>query len=395
MSTTSLDALRAEVQTWVEANAPSDWRSCVTPAAFVASQRDWFGKLMAAGYAIPHWPANWPGGGRSLAEQKVIYEELVRADTPRLLLTFVSTYHAFSTIEECGTAAQKARYLPGILAGEIWCQGFSEPGAGSDLAALKCKAVLEKRTDGDVYIINGQKVWSTMAQYADKCLLLVRTSSEGAKQAGLTFLLMDMKSKGVTVRPIDQIQGDEEFAEIFLDDVEVPVSELIGEAGKGWAVAQTTLASERGLTLMELSYRMRGALWRIAKLIRDNGRGEDAGVLRDFGRLATKIDTACAIADQFLANRIDGSERLGDASLVKLTYSRVLRDYADFGVRLGEMAEQYQAPITYGDLNSGNWMADFMNSYAWTIAGGSDEVQRNIIAERLLEMPREPKGWVI
>ena len=394
MTDTSLETLRTDVRTWLAESAPADWRNCETPEAFVISQRNWFKQLVEAGYAIPHWPSEWPGGGRSLAEQKVIYEELVRADTPRLLLTFVSTYHAFSTIEECGTAAQKARYLPGILEGEIWCQGFSEPGAGSDLAALKCKAVLEKRESGDVYVINGQKIWSTMAQYADKCLLLVRTSSEGAKQAGLTFLLMDMKSKGVTVRPIDQIQGDEEFAEIFLDDVEVPASDLIGEDGKGWAVAQATLASERGLTLMELSYRMRGALWRIAKLIRDNKREADAGILRDFGRLTSKVDTACAIADQFLANRMNGIEALGDASVVKLTYSRVLRAYADFGVRLGGMAEQYQAPITYGDLNSGNWMADFMNSYAWTIAGGSDEVQRNIIAERMLNMPREPKGWV-
>lgn len=390
-----LDGLRAEVRAFLEAEAPRTWRDdSRTQDDFVATQRSWFAKLVNAGYAIPHWPASFPGGGRTLAEQKVIYEELAKADCPRLLLSFVSTYHAFATLHECANAEQQAKYMPRILEGETWCQGFSEPGAGSDLAAIKTKAELVSRPDGDVYVINGQKIWSTMAQFADKCLLLVRTSSEGAKQAGITYLLMDMKTPGVSVRPIHQIQGDEEFAEIFLDNVEVPVSERVGEEGKGWAVAQATLASERGLTLMELSYRMRGALSRVADLIREHGHADDRGVLRDFGSLVTEVDAVCAIADQFLDNRINGIERMGDASIVKNAYSRALRAYSKLGVRLGGVAEQYVKPITFGDLNTGNWMADFMNSYAWTIAGGSEEVQRNIISERMLDMPREPKGWV-
>jgi alkylation response protein AidB-like acyl-CoA dehydrogenase len=390
----SLHSFRQEVSDWIVANAPTDWRGISEHGKFAESQRDWFLKLVSGGYAIPHWPSQWPGGGRSLAEQKIIYEELARADTPRLLLSFVSTYHAFSTLHECGSAEQQARYLPRILEGETWCQGFSEPGAGSDLAALKCKAERVSRPDGDVYVINGQKVWSTMAQYADKCLLLVRTDSSGVKQAGITYLLMDMKSPGVTVRPIHQIQGDEEFAEIFLDNVEVPVSERVGEEGAGWAVAQTTLASERGLTLMELSYRLRGSLWRLVELIRGNGRENDQGVLRDLGQLTTQIDATCAIADRFLENRMNGIEAVGDASIVKNSYSRALRAFSALGVRLGGVAEQIRNPIVFGDLTTGNWMADYMNSYAWTIAGGSEEVQRNIIAERMLGMPREPKGWV-
>ena len=389
--THELETLRADVRDWLAANKPADWRaSATTHEQFVADQRAWFAKLAGAGYAVPHWPAEWPGGGRSLAEQKVIYEEIARADTPRLLLTFVSTYHAFATLHECGTEEQQARFLPGILRGDIWCQGFSEPNAGSDLAAIKTKA----ERVGDSYVINGQKIWSTMAQYADYCLLLVRTSSDGAKQAGMTYLLMDMKAKGVTVRPIHQIQGDEEFAEIFLDNVEIPVSARVGEEGAGWAVAQATLASERGLTLMELSYRMRGALAQIAAEIRGAGRTEDAGILRDFGALSAQVDATCAIADAYLAKRIDGNEQVGDASIVKLAYARTLRAFTDFGVRVAGLSAQYRTPITFGDLNSGNWLPDFMNSYAWTIAGGSDEVQRNIIAERMLDMPREPKTWV-
>jgi len=389
--TPDLEALRREVRAFLAAEAPTGWRDASrTQDDFVRTQRDWFTRLVSAGYAIPHWPATFPGGGRSLAEQKVIYEELAKADCPRLLLSFVSTYHAFATLHECATREQQDRYLPRILEGETWCQGFSEPGAGSDLAAIKTRA--ERK--GDVYVVNGQKVWSTMAQFADKCLLLVRTSSDGPKQAGITYLLMDMKAPGVSVRPIHQIQGDEEFAEIFLDNVEIPVSERVGDEGKGWAVAQATLASERGLTLMELSYRMRGALARVASLIREHGHEDDRGVLRDFGELVTQVDAVCAVADQFLDNRIKGIERIGDASIIKNSYSRALRAYAKLGLRLGGIAEQYVAPITFGDLNTGNWMADFMNSYAWTIAGGSEEVQRNIIAERMLDMPREPKAWV-
>ncbi len=395
--TDALESFRQHVRAWLSANAPQEWRTAdSTHEQFAASQRAWFAKLVEGGFANPHWPAEWPGGGRSLAEQKIIYEELAQADTPRLLLSFVSTYHAFATLHECGSAEQKARYLPAILKGETWCQGFSEPGAGSDLAALKCKGErrISSRGGGDVYVVNGQKVWSTMAQYADKCLLLVRTSSDGPKQAGITYLLMDMKAPGVTVRPIHQIQGDEEFAEIFLDNVEVPVSERVGEEGAGWAVAQATLASERGLTLMELGYRLRGSLWRIAELIRQNGRQDDAGIMRDLGRLSAQVDATCAIADQFLENRMNGIENVGDASIVKNNYSRALRAWSALGVRLGGLTEQYRKPIVFGDLNTGNWMADFMNSYAWTIAGGSEEVQRNIIAERMLGMPREPKGWV-
>ncbi|WP_340589116.1 acyl-CoA dehydrogenase family protein [Erythrobacter alti] len=388
--TDGLQTLRSEIREWLASNAPRDWRSSAdTHEAFVAQQRAWFSKLVEAGYAIPHWPAEWPGGGRSLAEQKVIYEELARADAPRLLLSFVSTYHAFATLHECGSAEQQERYLPAILEGETWCQGFSEPNAGSDLAAVSTRAV----RNGDVYVVDGQKVWSTMAQYADRCLLLVRTSSDGPKQAGMTYLLMDMKAPGVTVRPIDQIQGDEEFAEIFLDNVEIPISERVGEEGEGWAVAQATLASERGLTLMELAYRMRGNMFRLADTIRAAGLAEDAGIQRDLGRVATQVDAVCALADRFLERRMAGQEAIGDASVVKNAYSRALRAWADLGLRAGGVDAQYREAITFGDLNTGNWMADFMNSYAWTIAGGSEEVQRNIIAERLLSMPREPKGW--
>ncbi len=179
----NIEALRAQVRAWLGHNVPAGWRAAMTGTdqdAFVRAQRDWFTRLVEAGYATPHWPQGWPGGGRSLAEQKVIYEEIARADAPRLILYFVSLYHAACTLLECGSAEQRYKYLPGILAGEIWCQGFSEPNAGSDLASLKTRA--ERR--GDRYVINGQKIWSTMAQYADRCLLLARSGQVRAPAGG-------------------------------------------------------------------------------------------------------------------------------------------------------------------------------------------------------------------
>ncbi|HEX4937231.1 MAG TPA: acyl-CoA dehydrogenase family protein, partial [Candidatus Kapabacteria bacterium] len=162
----NIEALRQEVRAWLRNSVPDGWRDAMTNVdqdKFVALQRDWFVRLSQAGYATPHWPEGWLGGGRSLAEQKVIFEEVARADAPRLILYFVALYHAACTLFECGTDQQREKYLQGILKGDIWCQGFSEPNAGSDLASLRTRA--ERR--GDRYIINGQKIWSTMAQYAD------------------------------------------------------------------------------------------------------------------------------------------------------------------------------------------------------------------------------------
>lgn len=392
-STVDSNNLREQVRAWLAQNVPKDWRKAMTGTdqdAFVAAQRDWFNKLVAAGYATPHWPEGWPGGGRSLADQKIIYEETARADAPRLILFFVALYHSACTLMEWGTQEQKEKYLPGILKGEIWCQGFSEPNAGSDLASVKTRAELK----GDRYVVNGQKTWSTMAQYADKCLLLTRTGKSEPPQGGLTYLLLDMKAKGVSVRPISQITGDDEFAEIFFDDVEVPVEDRVGEDGNGWAVAQSTLASERGLTLVELTQRMRYSLTKIADVMRERGRANDAEILSDLGMLIAKVNAACALADRYLLKRISGEEAPGDASIVKLTYARTLRDFTNLGMRISGLQGQYFDDFTRGgSQETGNWTVDFMNSYNWSIAGGSDEIQRNIIAERMLGMPREPKGW--
>lgn len=387
-----LDQVRSEVRDWLASNIPTDWRAQQAGdniEGFLASQREWLGRLVSAGYATPHWPAGWSGGGRPLAEQVAIFEEIARADAPRMSLYFISLYHAAMTLIECGTEAQKARHLPAILQGEIWCQGFSEPNAGSDLASLKTKA----ERVGDRYIVSGQKIWSTLGQFADYCLLLVRTDSSGPKQAGITFLLMDMKSKGVEARPIKQITGDEEFAELFLDEVEIPVENRVGEENQGWKVAQTTLASERGLTLVELTERLYRSLWRLVSLVTRNGEEADRlddEVRRQIVDITTRIEGLRAMIAELMAKRISGHDSPGDASIIKLGYARILRDFSALGLRLRGLSGQQFSPYVLGaGYETGNWMFDFMNSYQWNIAGGSNEVQRNIISERVLMMPRE------
>lgn len=387
-----MDGLRAEVRGWLAENVPPDWRQRQAGddiEGFIASQREWLKRLVAGGYATPHWPRQWPGGGRSLAEQVAIFEEIARADAPRMSLFFVSLYHAAMTLVECGTEAQKARHLPAILQGEIWCQGFSEPNAGSDLASLRCRA--ERR--GDRYVVNGQKIWSTLGQFADWCLLLVRTDSSGPKQTGITFLLMDMKSKGVESRPIRQITGDEEFAELFLDEVEIPVENRVGEENAGWRVAQTTLSSERGLTLVELTERMARSLWRLVGLVTADGREADRiddEARRRIVDIASRIEGLRAMIASLMARRIAGNEAVGDASIIKLAYARTLRDFTALGLRLrGVSAQRETAYVLGAGYETSNWMFDFMNSYQWNIAGGANEIQRNIISERVLSMPRE------
>ncbi|WP_157098924.1 acyl-CoA dehydrogenase family protein [Novosphingobium rosa] len=381
-------ALRAELRQWLARNLPADWRDHQhgdNLPGFLAAQKAWFARLVEGGYATPHWPKDYAGGGRSLPEQIAIFEELARAGAPRMSLFFVSLYHAAMTLVECGTEAQRARHLPAILKGEIWCQGFSEPGAGSDLASLRTRAVRK----GDRYIVSGQKIWSTLGQFADQCLLLVRTDSSGPKQGGITFLLMDMKSKGVEVRPIKQITGDEEFAEIFLDEVEIPVENLVGQENKGWKVAQVTLSSERGLTLVELTERLALSLWRLVAAAGGQER-LDTQSARAVVDIAARIEALRAMLATLMSNRMSGQERVGDASILKLAYARLSRDFTALGLRLEGLAALRDTDYILGaGYETGNWMFDFLNSYQYNIAGGSNEIQRNIIAERVLGMPRE------
>ncbi|MDT5114085.1 MAG: hypothetical protein QOE20_5975 [Mycobacterium sp.] len=246
-----LAEFRNRVRQWCTDHVPVDWRTAqtgVSDAEFAAFQKAWFAELHEAGFAVPHWPREW-GGGMSVGEQIVLYQELAAADAPRLVLAFVGIHHAASTLLVAGTDEQRQRHMPAILDGELWVQGFSEPEAGSDLASLRTTA----RRDGDTFIVNGQKLWASGGAHADWCLLLARTDPDAPKRKGISYFLMDMTTPGIDVRPIRNAVGDSHFCEVFLNDVAIPAANLVGAENAGWQVAQETLGAERGMTMLELA----------------------------------------------------------------------------------------------------------------------------------------------
>ena len=392
---TELGELRVAVREWCRANIPADWRRAQTGASeeeFATFQKRWFQQLRAQGWAVPHWPTEW-GGGLSVAEQAVLYSELAAHDAPRLVLQFVAIHHAAATLLSAGTDAQRQRHLPAILDGEIWAQGFSEPDAGSDLAALRTTA----RRDGDRYVVNGQKLWASGAKHADWCLLLARTDPDAPKRRGISYLLLDLSTPGVDVRPIRNAIGDAHFCEIFLNDVEIPVANLVGAENDGWAVAQQTLSTERGLTMLELAERLgnAGFTWLLEACQQPaagGGRLIDDPLVQDrVASLEIEITGLRALCRTLVDKHERGEAGPADASIVKLFYSELLQRTTGLGTQLAGLAAHtvLHKPLSSG-WESGAWALDFIGSWEWTIPGGSSEIQRTIIGERGLGLPREP-----
>lgn len=385
---TDLDEFRATVRDWCAAHVPKDWRSKqtgVSDDAFASFQKAWFAELHTAGYAVPHWPAEW-GGGMGVPEQIVLYQELAAHDAPRLVLAFVGIHHAASTLLAAGTEEQRRRHLPAILDGEIWVQGFSEPEAGSDLAALRTTA----RAEGDNFIVNGQKLWASGAMHADWCLLLARTDPEAPKRHGISYFLMDMATPGIDVRPIRNAVGDSHFCEIFLNDVAVPAANLVGPVNKGWQVAQATLGAERGMTMLELSERLGNAGF---KWLLETAPVEDPVVADQLARFETELTGLRGLCRDLVERSEAGKAGPVDASIVKLYYSELLQRMTGFGAEIGGLAAHtvLAKPASSG-WESGAWMLDFIGSWEWTIPGGASEIQRTIIGERGLDLPREPSA---
>jgi alkylation response protein AidB-like acyl-CoA dehydrogenase len=385
---TDLDQFRNTVRTWCAENIPRDWRQNQTGATeqdFVAFQKAWFATLHGAGYAVPHWPREW-GGGMSVAEQVVLYQELAAHDAPRLVLAFVGIHHAASTLLVAGTDEQRARHLPAILDGEIWVQGFSEPEAGSDLASLRTSA----RRDGDHYVVNGQKLWASGGMHADWCLLLARTDPDAPKRKGISYFLLDMATPGVDVRPIRNAIGDSHFCEVFLNDVTIPAVNLVGAENAGWQVAQATLGAERGMTMLELAERLgnAGLRWLLQRSPVD-----DPIVADRLAQFETEITGLRGMCRKVVEENEAGTAGPADASIVKLFYSELLQRMMDFGAEIGGLAAHTELakPMSSG-WESGAWMLDFIGSWEWTIPGGASEIQRTIIGERGLGLPREPSA---
>lgn len=394
-----LDAFRAEIRRWLQAVVPAGWAARLASEgeeAYIAFQRWWLGELSKVRLATSHWPKAWGGEELSLRHAVILNEELARAGAPRPDMFTISLFHLPATLFAHGTPEQRERYLGGVKdRGEVWCQGFSEPGAGSDLASLRCRAEKCITDDGrTVYVVNGQKVWSSFGIYADFCLLLARTDPGAAKkQAGISYFIMDMKAPGVTRRPIRQINGQAEFCELFLDDVEIPAENLIGAENEGWKIAQSTLSAERGLIIVDLAERMAIHFDDVIAAARAGKLGwfEDAGHRRSFMRFYARAAAVRQLTRQMIEEVIADPHMSNSPlpSYVKILYSELLHEYTAFLSARDGMDGLVMRPRAKGagDL-SGNAFDDYLTSYAWTISGGTNEILRNIIAERVLGLPR-------
>jgi alkylation response protein AidB-like acyl-CoA dehydrogenase len=366
---------RAELRAWVDANLPEDRRGGRGGAQRFDDpfMREWSRQLYEAGYVGLTWPREYGGAGAPNSFQAILYEELAAVQAPTHI-GVIGLSMAGPTIIAHGTEEQKARYLQPLLAAdEIWCQGFSEPDAGSDLAAARTRA--ERRDD--VYVVNGQKVWSSFAHIADFCILVTQSDPDAPRYRNLTYLLVDMHAPGVEVRPLRQITGEAEFNEIFFSDVEVPVENRLGEEGEGWQVAMTTLLHERAT----LGFALTASYDALFGRLLDEARERDPGPLvrEALGREWIELQ-----ALRFTNYRALGTyERTGvpgpEGSGVKLRWSEANQ-------RLTKLARDLRGPE--GILDDGWWNHQQLRSRGNTIEAGTSEVLRNIIAERVLGLPR-------
>jgi alkylation response protein AidB-like acyl-CoA dehydrogenase len=389
-----LDQLRRDVRDWCASHVPDDWRDRLRGAGeddLIAFMRWWGGQLREAGLIAPHWPKEW-GGGFTIPEQVVIAEELARGDAPRNALFHVALFNVAPTLIHNATPEQRKRFIPAIYDGQVWCQGFSEPNAGSDLASLQTRAV----RDGDNYVVSGQKVWTSWAMQADWCILLARTDPDAAKHKGITYLLVDMRSPGIEVRPIKQATGSSDFNEVFFDDVVVPVENRVGDENNGWAVAQGTLAAERAVVILEMTERLRhngiraaiaeAAQWRLE----GGQRAIDDAAVRE---LLAECYAEVAVLRQLLNGMIDdvirGVDVGGVSSIIKVFYSELLYKLMQRVTDMRGVHAQLDEPLLEcAGWETGFWMIDYVHSFGWLIGGGTSEIMRNVIGERMLGLPR-------
>ncbi len=369
-------AFRAELRAWLDANLPEDRRGGRGGAQRFDDSfgREWSRKLYEAGYAGLTWPTEYGGAGAPYSFQAIFYEEMARAQAPAHV-GVIGLGMAGPTIMAHGTDAQKQAHLSKILsAEEIWCQGFSEPGAGSDLAAARTRA--ERRDD--VYVVNGQKVWSSFAHIADYCILVTLSDPDAARYQGLTYLIVDMHAPGVEVRPLRQITGEAEFNEIFFNDVEVPVTNRLGEEGQGWQVAMTTLLHERGTLGFALTASLEVGVNRLLEVARERMNGDSS--LRE--RVANEWIELQAL--RYTNYRSLGTlQRTGipgpEGSAIKLRWSEQNQRMTKLGREL--LGAE-------GILDDGWWHHQQLRSRGNTIEAGTSEVLRNIVAERVLGLPK-------
>ncbi len=383
------ETFRKEVRLWLEQNLPDDLRGRGFAASRaepeeVARLRAWQKTMYEAGYVGMDWPREFGGRGASLVEQIILYQEMARAESPQLVnrggLSMLGP-----TLMKYGAPAQQRRFLARILTAEdLWCQGFSEPNAGSDLANLQTRAVRE----GDHFVVNGQKVWTSMGHVADWCFLLVRTDPDAPKHKGISFLLVDMKTPGITVRPLRQLTGEAEFNEVFYDNVRVPVENLVGALHEGWGVAIHTLAYERDLLTHIRHISLQTAVKRLIKLAQDRGRSADL-VLRQkiaavyIGEQALKLH-----GYRSLTRILRGGAPGPEGSTAKLHWSQVDQELALVASEVLGPTSQIAAGSPWAP-DEGQWEFYELLARGSGIRAGTTEILRNILGERVLGLPKD------
>jgi alkylation response protein AidB-like acyl-CoA dehydrogenase len=371
---------RAAFRAWVEENCPADLRYMRKQRPLFDEVAVWYHALAAKGWLAPTWPKQYGGMGLSPAKHMIYVEEWGRLGCPRI------PDHGIGLVGplliQYGTAAQKAYYLPRILSGEhVWCQGYSEPNAGSDLASLRTAAVL----DGDTFVVNGQKIWTTLAHCANWMFVLVRTERDAkVRQKGITVLLLGLKSPGVRVRPIANLRGEADFCEVFFDDVRVPAENLVGRINEGWTVAKSVLGHER--IFLGAPTRPEYALDRLEKLAEARGAFEDSAFVARYARLRLDLYDLGSSFERFAKVLRSGGELGADVSMLKIftteLYQRITEEMlvvAGEEARFADDLEAGNAPIDAMNL--------FLDSRAPAIFGGSNEIQRNILAKAVLQLP--------
>ena len=389
------EEFRHEVREFLEATIPADWRANGGRGPRDLLQRfeivrQWMREVYDAGWAAPGWPTEFGGRDANVVEQVIYQEELARAKAPPSL-NMLGVNLLGPTLIAHGTPAQKDEHLPKILSGErLWCQGFSEPDAGSDLGSLKTRA--ERR--GDRFVVNGQKIWTSMASIADMIFALVRTDPDAPKHHGISYLLIDLRSSGVTVRPITQITGGSEFCEVFFEDVEVPERNLVGELNRGWEVAHTTLGHERGTAFLGSQIRYQGIVRELVELstaCRYNGAvaSDDPEIRQDLARAWCDLRIMRHNGFRNLTQVIKEG-RAGPAGSVNRLFTAL------FEQRLHELAVRLQGTQglevkgSVDAVQRGRWQHGYLSTRASTIGAGTSEIQRNIISEKVLGLPADP-----
>jgi alkylation response protein AidB-like acyl-CoA dehydrogenase len=384
------EAFRKEVRAWLKAHVPRKDKSLsdlpLHDPERVRRSKEWQRTLYDAGYVAMGWPKEYGGQGADVMRQTIVNEELVLARAPGLIGA-MGILMLGPTLIQCGTEEQKRQYLPKILmAEEIWCQGYSEPGAGSDLASLRTRAELV----GDEFIVNGQKVWTSNAQFADRMFCLVRTDPDAPKHRGISYLLIDMKTPGVTVRPLVQMTGDAGFNEVFFEDVHVPRANLVGELNQGWMVANATLFHERNLlgSTTQTQLMMQNLL-RLARLRQRYGKpaSQDPVLRQKLADLLVRVEEMKYHSYRQLTDAMKGRSPGIGAMVNKLVGTELNHDICALAL---EILNSY-APLNRGSahvVDHGNWAYEFMFTLGLVIGGGTSEIQKNIISERGLGMPK-------